>query len=553
VLKKADGINQCCDACVEKPLCQPPPCLPPPANAEQCKFTPAKTDASGCVIGCPSYDCSTPSKCAGIACLAVVLTCDASKGFTLKKADGINQCCDACVQTNCPLKPCAIPDFAPGSGCKLVDGGIDANGCPNCQKVVCPTNCAMTACPAIAITSCGAGSTLKKADGVNQCCDACVPNCLAKPCQRPLIPEGSNCKIVESVDANGCPNCPTLSCPSKCDSVACPQYFAACESVGQVTQKADPANGICCTTCIDKTPNCDCRSQEQKDCEAKGGSWNVQIDGTLPQPLPLPPAKQKKQIVACLCAKPLPGVCTPGCNCPDLVAECQKSGGKWQYAVPGGPAVPPQEMKQKKQVAPPVCSCAAPAGQCIKPDPNPCALVRCASPNCGPNQKIVTKPGECCPGCESTNCLPIKCPVSLASRSNCREPLPVINAKGVCPTACLCTEVVKLQLVPPIPQTIDQITNTVKMATGSADVVVVKNGNTFEVTIKGDTDANENTTNTQKSFADATQSKLTAAGSLGQVAVLPNDVVTDATGSSSSSSLVSLASIVVALLIASLL
>lgn len=52
--------------------------------------------------------------------------------------------------------------------------------------------------------------------------------------------------------------------------------------------------------------------------------------------------------VCFFCLVSLVGVCTPGCNCPDLVAECQKSGGKWQYAVPGGPAVPVSSINQSK-------------------------------------------------------------------------------------------------------------------------------------------------------------------------------------------------------------
>jgi len=246
-----------------------------------------------------------------------------------------------------------------------------------------------------------------------------------------------------------------------------------------------------------------------------------------PEPVPLPPMKVKKQLQQCLCAQPA-GRCINPC----ALVRC---------------ASPNCGADQKIVTKPGECcpSCASNTD---------CSTVKCASPNCGPNQKIVTKPGECCSSCAptTTECLPVKCPIALSSRSNYREPLPVLNVKGVCPTACLCTEVVKVQIVPPTAKTIDEITNTVKMATGSADVTVVKNGNTFEVTIKGDADATENTTNTQKSFADATQSKLTATGSLGQVAVLPNDLVTEATGPVSGAGVVTLGSLVVALLVATI-
>jgi hypothetical protein len=116
----------------------------------------------------------------------------------------------------------------------------------------------------------------------------------------------------------------------------------------------------------------------------------------------------------------------PAASAPDPVGDCERSGGKWVSTIdpsetkpqpvplpggevkpfPGGEAVPP---KQKR------CSCAAPAGTCVKYDAdcfvavvaccgdslahdtlrnNPCALVKCASPNCGPNEKIVTKAGK---------------------------------------------------------------------------------------------------------------------------------------------------------------
>lgn len=509
-----------------KPICPELLCKGPPSTA--CKIIPGVVSPTTGCTSCPTYSC--PVDCSQTACLAVVVECDASKGQVLKKADGITTCCDTCVPatpTNCLPPPCA----APKQGCKATPGPLDARGCPTCPSYDCTAICPL------------------------------------KPCALPDVPPG--CTTVDGgLDAAGCPNCPTVKCPSKCDGVACPQYFAACETTGKVTQKADPANGICCDTCVDPKPTCDCRSQEQKDCEAKGGSWSTKLLPGLPEPLPLPP-KQKRQIVAaCLCAQPLPGFCIAGCSCPDPVAECTKSGGKWVPTIdpsqaqpePGPGAVPPTEPKPVPGpgLLPPTdtkqkrCSCAAPSGVCMKPEPNPCALVKCASPNCGANQKIVTKPGECCPTCQTIgDCLPVKCPL-LAARSNCRQPLPVADAKGVCPTLCLCTEIVKLKITPTDMITVETLTDKIKSVTGATDVTVVKMGSSFEVTVKGDTTINENSTNSQQAFADATSSKLTASGSLGQVAVIPNDVVTDA-AASSSASLVSIASFAVVLLAAAML
>lgn len=114
------------DCPIVKPICPQYLCVAPPKNAAQCKLIPAKADASGCV-GCPTYDC--PVDCSNTACLAVVLTCDASKGLVLKKADGINQCCDACVEKPLCQPPPCLPPPANAEQCKFTPAKTDASGC----------------------------------------------------------------------------------------------------------------------------------------------------------------------------------------------------------------------------------------------------------------------------------------------------------------------------------------------------------------------------------------------------------------------------------------
>jgi hypothetical protein len=128
------------------------------------------------------------------------------------------------------------------------------------------------------------------------------------------------------------------------------------------------------------------------------------------------------------------------------------------------------------------------------------------------------------------------------------------DARGVCPTACVCSEYVKLTVTPGDAKTVEQIADAVKMVTGASDVTVVKKGNTFEVTVKGDAevDSNSSEVNTKQSFADATSSKLSASGAVGQVEVV-QDVLTDATADRSSASIVTLGSLALAVIVAALI
>lgn len=196
------------------------------APAANCRTIPARPNTSGC-FGCPTYQC--PLDCTHVACIAV-----ACIGGKIPR-DGFTSCCDKCG------------GFIGGIGGLLTP---------------CPV---VTDCPKPRSPLCKAKPVLSVDDfGCIGCASYDCPPCVMLPCNAP--PASANCTETPGVlDVNGCPSCPTYTCPS---TVAATTTTVATAASAAATTTTKNSNNGGATTIATTAASC-----TGKVCAQNGIAW----------------------------------------------------------------------------------------------------------------------------------------------------------------------------------------------------------------------------------------------------------------------------------------